>query len=83
MYLNSINKHAIEHDARHWALSFSFGRALQVLQISQEGGTHCQAYSCKADGDCERPHHDVSVCRAYLHEAMSTLRFALMCTCML
>ena len=42
MYLNSINKHAIEHNARHWALSFSFGRALQVLLTSQKGGMHCQ-----------------------------------------
>ena len=31
VYLNSINKHAMKHSSRHWALSFSFGRALQVL----------------------------------------------------
>ena len=31
MYLDSINKHAMKHNSRHWALSFSFGRALQVL----------------------------------------------------
>ena len=31
VYLDSINKHAMKHNSRHWALSFSFGRALQVL----------------------------------------------------
>ena len=35
VYLDSINKHAIEHHSRHWALSFSFGRALQVPLTSQ------------------------------------------------
>ena len=30
VYLDSINKHALQHRSRHWALSFSFGRALQV-----------------------------------------------------
>lgn len=31
VYLDSINKHALQQQSRHWALSFSFGRALQVL----------------------------------------------------
>ena len=31
MYLDSINRHALQQNSRHWALSFSFGRALQVM----------------------------------------------------
>ena len=35
VYLDSINKHALSQQSRHWALSFSFGRALQVLHPLQ------------------------------------------------
>ncbi len=34
VYLDSINKQALQQESRHWALSFSFGRALQVLHSS-------------------------------------------------
>lgn len=36
--LNSINKHALQQGSRPWALSFSFGRALQVLPCTG----HCE-----------------------------------------
>ena len=43
VYLNSINKHALQQQCRHWALSFSFGRALQVLACVVELKAVCWA----------------------------------------